>query len=132
MPHAIIDLEETVEIEPPGIVRGYSLKRKDAGQKSIPLASLRESKVIISQGRRSFSGNGRAFADTRLKRIENTLEANGAYLDGENRKCHARQNRKMSSNIIQPYPESSNEGVFPTIEILPQEGINITNFRIRI
>ena len=119
MPHTIIDLEEPVEIEPASIVWGYIRNGKDAGQNSIPLASLRGSTGEITRGRMSFSGSGNAFADAFQHRIDHILEANGAYFDGENRKGHAQQSRKMSFNIIQPYPEGNNEGVFPTIEILP-------------
>lgn len=119
MPHTIIDLAEPVTIAPSNVVWGFIQSQHDVAENSIPLAELETIDGEFSRGRMQFKGGGRLFADAFKHRIDHILEANGAYFDGADKKGHAQQTQNVSYNIMQPYPEGTNTGMYPTIDILP-------------
>ncbi len=119
MPHTIIDLAEPVAIDPDSLVWGFIRTQKDVEQNSVPIAEIEAVRGEFNRGRMRFTGNGKLFANAFKHRIDHILEANGAYFDGNNKKGHAQQSQKLSFNIIQPYPEGENKGLYPTIDIRP-------------
>ena len=119
MPHTIIDLDEPVTIAPSCLVWGFIQNQADVDQNSISLSELETIKEGFTRGRLHFQGNGKILADAFKKRIEHILEVNGAYFDGSAKEGHAQQSQNISFNLIQPYPEGENQGLYPTIEILP-------------
>lgn len=121
MPHTIIDLVEPVEIAPSSVVWGFIQNQKDVDENSIAIDQLANAKGELRRGKMRFTGSGKAFAEAFRHRIDHILEANGAYFDGSDKRGHAQQSQKMSYNIIQPYPEGKNKGLYPTINILPCE-----------
>jgi carbonic anhydrase/acetyltransferase-like protein (isoleucine patch superfamily) len=120
MPHTIIDLTEPVTINPSSVVWGFIRNQKDVEENSVPISTLEDTSGEFSLGRMRFNGNGKLFTEAFKHRINHILEANGAYFDGtEEKRGHAQQSQKISYNIIQPYPEGINKGLYPTISILP-------------
>jgi len=119
MPHTIIDLEEPVEIPPEHLVWGYIRNKADLHQNSIPVEKLARIEGKIEVGGMCFEGSGSQFVHAFQHRIEHILEANGAYFDGAGNRGHAQKGQYISFNIIQPYPEGSAKGLYPTIEIYP-------------
>lgn len=119
MPHTIIDLAEAVTIAPSSVVWGFIRNQDDVDENSIPLSELAAVDGELTRGRMRFKGSGKRFADAFRHRIDHILEANGAYFDGREKMGHAQQSQIISYNIIQPYPEGANKGLYPTIEILP-------------
>lgn len=119
MPHTIIDLVEPVTIQPSSMVWGFIRNQKDVESNSISIDELAAVTIEIKIGGMRFSGNGKLFTEAFRHRIDQILEANGAYFDGTDKKGHAQQSQAISYNIIQPYPEGVNKGLYPTIEILP-------------
>jgi carbonic anhydrase/acetyltransferase-like protein (isoleucine patch superfamily) len=119
MPHTIIDLAEPVAIDPASVVWGFIQRQEDVAQNSVPLADLAKINGDYAVGRMKFRGSGRIFTEAFRHRIDHILEANGAYFNGTDKKGHAQQSQIISYNIIQPYSEGANKGLYPTIEILP-------------
>lgn len=119
MPHTIIDLVEPVTIEASSVVWGFIRKQSDVEKNSVTISELETINGDFLRGGLRFKGEGKLFTEAFRHRIEHILEANGAYFDGTDNKGHAQQSQKISFNIIQPYPEGENTGLYPTIEIRP-------------
>jgi len=118
MPHTIIDLEEPVTIPPKHIVWGLIRTKKDLAENSISVEKLAEVDGEITVGGMSFKGSGKDFTQFFLSRIEGILKHNGAYYDGtEATKGHAQKGQRISFNIMQPYKEGSNKGIYPDITV---------------
>ena len=73
----------------------------------------------IAMGNMLFEGSGANFVAAFRERIHHILEVNGARYDGVRNQGHAQKNRRISFNIMQPYPEGELKGLFPTIVIRP-------------
>jgi hypothetical protein len=70
----------------------------------------------ISMGNMSFVGNGAAFTEDFLHRVEHILHDNGARYTGErDSRGHAQKTKTVSYNLFQPYLGGPKEGLFPTI-----------------
>jgi carbonic anhydrase/acetyltransferase-like protein (isoleucine patch superfamily) len=119
MPHTIIDLEEAVEIPPGRLIWGYVLNAKDLETHSISLDELSKVRGELALGEMIFQGSGAAFVEAFKHRIEHILEANGAFFDGALKRGHAQTVQHISFNTIQPYPEGTYRGLYPTIDIRP-------------
>jgi carbonic anhydrase/acetyltransferase-like protein (isoleucine patch superfamily) len=119
MPHTIIDLEEPVEIPAGSLIWGCIHNRKDLETHSISLNELSNVNDRLDIGSMTFIGNGAQFVHGFQHRIEHILEANGAYFDGERKVGHAQKGQHISFNTIQPYPEGTMKGMYPTMDILP-------------
>ena len=119
MPHTIIDLDEPVEIPPEHLIWGYIRNTDDLSKQTISLAELSACNDEIHRGNMIFQGAGASFVQAFQNRIEHILEANGAYSDGGEIQGHAQKGRHISFNIIQPYQEGDNLGIYPTIDIRP-------------
>ncbi len=119
MPHTIIDIKKSLQIPDSSLVWGLIRCQDDLETNSISLAKLE--KVVNGFSRKNlvFEGNGKKFVSAFQNRIRHILEANGAFYNGKDFKGHAQKNQKISFNIIQPYSEGENEGVYPTIIIRP-------------
>ncbi|MBU1170904.1 MAG: transferase [Proteobacteria bacterium] len=120
MPHTIIDLEEPLEIQAESVVWGYIQNKADLEQNSIPLSELKKINKDIEHKNIMFKGSGKDLVEGFQQRIDNILEANGAYFTNENKKTgHAQKGHSISYNIIQPYLTGKNKGIFPSISIRP-------------
>lgn len=119
MPHTIIDLEEALEIPAGQLVWGYIRNRRDLEKNSLDLHALSQCEGEIQQGAMLFQGIGSLFVEALRHRVEHILEANGAYFDGNSMRGHAQKGLHISFSIIQPYPEGSLKGLYPTIDIRP-------------
>jgi carbonic anhydrase/acetyltransferase-like protein (isoleucine patch superfamily) len=119
MPHTIIDLDEPLEIPAGRLIWGYIRNRLDLERHSLDLGELSRCEGEIVVGAMIFQGTGADFVKAFQHRIEHILEANGAYFDGNNSRGHAQKAQIISFNIIQPYPEGTKKGIYPTIDIRP-------------
>lgn len=119
MPHTIIDLKETVTIQPETLVWGHITCQKDVETHSISLKELAAVNKECNIGGMHFQGNGAKFVNAFQNRIEHVLEANGAYFDGKKGKGHAQKGQNIAFNIIQPYPMGPLKGLYPTTDINP-------------
>lgn len=120
MPHTIIDLEEPLEIPANTAVWGHLSSKADLENNSIPLDQLSKIDKDIDYKNTMFRGNGKALVEAFTRRIDNILEANGAYYTPENKKSgHAQKGHSISYNIIQPYLTGKMKGIYPSINIRP-------------
>jgi carbonic anhydrase/acetyltransferase-like protein (isoleucine patch superfamily) len=119
MPHTVIDLQEPLEIPAGRLVWGYIRDRKDLESHSLALEELMKVNGRLELGSMVFHGSGAEFVDAFQRRIEHILEDNGAYFDESGKMGHAQRGQRISFNTIQPYPEGTMKGIYPTIEIRP-------------
>lgn len=119
MPHTIIDTEEALEIPSRHLVWGCIRNPQDLAEHSMAIDNLVKVDGDLRIGSMEFTGSGSDFVKTFQHRIEHILEANGAFYDGTKHRGHAQRNQRIAFNILQPYPRSSLEGLYPTILITP-------------
>jgi carbonic anhydrase/acetyltransferase-like protein (isoleucine patch superfamily) len=119
MPHTIIDLEEPLEIPAHHCVWGYVRHREDLKQHSISLDDLLRVQGDLKRGAMRLQGSGAHLVHAFQHRIEHILEANGAYFAGGKNRGHAQKVQHIAFNTIQPYPEGTLKGMYPTIDIRP-------------
>ena len=119
MPHTIVDLEEPLEIPAGHLIWGYIRNRADLAEHSVSLDKLSRSEGELQIGAMHFKGSGSEFVHAFQHRLDHILEANGACFDGDKHKGHAQKGQNISFNIIQPHPEGSLKGIYPTIDISP-------------
>jgi carbonic anhydrase/acetyltransferase-like protein (isoleucine patch superfamily) len=119
MPHTIIDLQEPLEIPAGHLIWGYIRHHEDLKNHSIALEELMNVTGELESGSMVFRGSGVDFVHAFQKRIEHILEDNGAYFDGARKMGHAQKGQHISFNTIQPYPEGTMKGIYPTIDIRP-------------
>ncbi len=119
MPHTIIDSDQPVSIPDGHLVWGLNTSQADIEDNSVPLETLAQVKDSLQIGAMYFEGDGGAFVTGFQGRIHHILEANGAFFDGMANSGHAQKNQKISFNMIQPYPDGDQEGMYPTINIQP-------------
>ena len=108
-----------MEIPAGSLVWGCIHNRKDMETHSISLEELANVNDRLDIGAMTFIGNGAQFVQGFQHRIEHILEANGAYFDGIRKVGHAQKGQHISFNTIQPYPEGTMKGMYPTMDILP-------------
>ncbi|MGL1931252.1 MAG: transferase [Desulfotalea sp.] len=119
MPHTIIDSEEPINIPANHFVWGIVRSMEELAVNSISFEKLAAHNGILNKGRMHFEGNGALLVKAFKDRIQHILEVNGAFFaDGEN-DGHAQRNQKLSLNTIQPFQFGEEEGMYPTIRILP-------------
>lgn len=115
MPHTIIHASEPIDIPAETIVWGYVTKQSDLETQSMSLVDFSKGKAI-SVGRMFFYGDGEAFINDFLNRIEHILVENGARFDGNPKsRGHAQRTQYVSYNLFQPYLAGEKQGMFPTI-----------------
>jgi len=120
MPHTIIDIEHPLQILKNHIIWGYITCEEDLKTNTIAIEKLNEVSGKLTVGDLIFSGNGKAFIDAFMHRIEHILAANGAYCDhDEDYVGHAQEGQQISFNTLQPYRSGENEGLYPFIRIRP-------------
>ncbi len=120
MPHTIIDTTTPLQIPPRTLVWGCINDQHSLANNSISFKELCDIEEGFSRDNLVFEGSGSAFLLALQSRIQHILEANGAFYDGtHSSKGHAQKNQHIAFNIIQPYPEGENEGIYPTISIRP-------------
>jgi carbonic anhydrase/acetyltransferase-like protein (isoleucine patch superfamily) len=118
MPHTIIDAREKINIPAGYVVWGMITSKADLEANSLAIVSFKNIKTNFSKGHMYFEGSGAAFITAFKDRIHHILEANGAFFNGSGGiKGHAQINQNMSFNTLQPYPEGSRKGLYPTIVI---------------
>ncbi|MDM8521731.1 transferase [Desulfococcaceae bacterium HSG8] len=120
-PHTIIDLEESVTVPPRHLVWGYIRNARDLEEHSMSLEELAEIETDdegIKMGAMEFKGSGKLFVNAFQSRIEHILKDNGALYDGTDSTLgHAQKGQEISFNIMQPYREGAEKGIYPTIYI---------------
>ena len=119
LPHTIIDLKEALEIPESTIVWGYIRNADDLKNNSLTIKGFSSINGELKMGNMVFHGHGEDFVQAFVHRIEHILEANGAYFNGNSEKGHAQRSQKIAFNIIQPYQEGPDAGMFPNIDIRP-------------
>jgi carbonic anhydrase/acetyltransferase-like protein (isoleucine patch superfamily) len=119
MPHTIIDSEESLIIPNDNLVWGLIKSKADLAANSMPLQELAAVDSVYSKGRMHFEGKGALLVKAFQDRIHNILMVNGAFFaDGVNG-GHAQRNQKLSLNTIQPFLFGEQQGMYPSIRILP-------------
>jgi len=119
MPHTIIDPEEPIEIPAGQLVWGHIRSPRDLREHMVSFENLVRVEGEIRQGNLHFQGSGARFLSAFRNRIERILRDNGAHFDGTQNLGHAQKSQMIAFNTIQPYPEGSLKGLYPTIEIRP-------------
>ncbi|OQY00313.1 MAG: transferase [Desulfobacteraceae bacterium 4572_130] len=119
MPHTIIDNDTALEIPEKHVVWGFINSQKDIEKNSISLENLSKNNNTLKIGDMEFKGDGQAFINVFISRIEHILEANGACYNGNENQGHGQNNQKIDFNFIQPYSTGKNKGLYPSIEIKP-------------
>jgi carbonic anhydrase/acetyltransferase-like protein (isoleucine patch superfamily) len=119
MPHTIIDIDRPLTIPENHFVWGMITSAADLESHSMPLEDFARIDGRLFRGNLLFEGSGEAFVTGFQKRIEHILLDNGALYDGKRYKGHAQRNQNISVNTIQPYPEGTLKGLYPTIVIQP-------------
>lgn len=117
MPHTIIDAEEPIEIPAGSLVWGCIRRQSDLELSSIALEDLAQAKAL-SLGNMTFQGLGSKFVEAFRHRIDHILEENGAFYDGsEETKGHAQKTQNVSYNVLQPYQDGEQQGMYPPMTI---------------
>jgi len=119
MPHTIIDIKKPLTIPPGYLVWGLITDPAELEANSMSLKDFSKIDDGLIQGNLSFEGRGASFVTAFRDRIQHILEANGAFFNGSEKKGHAQKNRKISYNMIQPYPDGDLAGLYPPIIIRP-------------
>ncbi len=119
MPHTIIDCKEEINIPEERLVWGMIREQSDLDRHSISIDEFSRIETSLSIGNMFFEGSGESFVSAFKERIHHILEANGAFFNGSEKKGHAQKNQYISFNTLQPYPEGTQKGMYPTIVIKP-------------
>jgi carbonic anhydrase/acetyltransferase-like protein (isoleucine patch superfamily) len=119
MPHTIIDSKKPLEIPSGHLVWGLITDPDDLEANSMALEDFAKIEDKLSVGNLCFEGSGASFVSAFQSRIRHILETNGAFYDGRKHKGHAQKNRRIAFNTIQPYPDGSRAGLYPTLLIQP-------------
>ncbi len=119
MPHTIIDIQKPLNIPLGHLVWGLINDQSDIETHSISLKDFSKIHDRLYLGDMYFEGKGADFVSAFQNRIHHILEANGAFYHKGKNRGHAQKNQNISFNTVQPYPEGSQAGMFPTILIQP-------------
>jgi len=119
MPHTIIDSASPLTIPPGHLVWGLINDPVDLEAHTMSLADFSKIDGRLQKGNLLFEGSGADFVGAFQQRIAHILEANGAFFDGKQQNGHAQNNRNISFNLIQHYPEGKSAGLCPRITIKP-------------
>ncbi len=119
MPHTIIDVRKPLSVPMGTLVWGLVRNPEELAANSMSLGEFAKINTRCCKGNMLFEGSGGSFVSAFKERIHHILEANGAFYNGNLNQGHAQKNQNISFNTLQPYPDGSKKGMYPTIIIQP-------------
>ncbi len=126
LPHTIIDPVASIHIPEHTIIWGLIRTPEDLEINAIPIHRLlsngNDFQTIIS-GRMTFEGNGEAFVNHLLQEMDSIF--NDRKPSDQKEKMQPVQSYcNTTIHILQPYANGPNKGMYPTIRMKPNGGIN--------
>ncbi len=119
LPHTIIDTKEPITIPDYHLVWGFIESAEDLASNMISFEDLGNIKKTTTVGKMKFSGSGAAILETYKARISHILLDNGAFFQDDANQGHAQMGQDISFNILQPYRNGENMGLYPSLVIQP-------------